>query len=362
MPTLSEVGALAALDWRGVVTLLGILAGLLALGWLLAGRLASLSVHSTGERGLVWLLVGTVGFSWVGVILAALRLFRWWALLLALLGAILVARRVIRDNESGTASSPTPTPKLAAWAVLAVLGIALWLFARPAQSYFLVDDSAVYTLGGIILARDGSLLTKTGEVLPVTADFARSFYVHNQSGTLSRFYGPFYQYLIGTPELELGFLPLPKVWSALMVWLLGATYATWATPLFGVLGLATLYGFARRTVGWQAALISALLLTVSLPQIWFARYPISEMYAQATLWGAFYLALLARTEHGDRRLARQLAFWSAACLALWSVTRLESVVLLPLLAVVLLVGWGRVAWSQDGHARTWLATLLVVWV
>jgi len=363
MPSLSDIWAQVAVAPYGLLAVLAELTAALALGRLLAGRLDELPVYSRAERWLVWILVGYIAFSWVGTALAALRLFRWWIVLpvLAVLVVVaLLAQRAARPK--GTVVSPSAlqqTPRLAVWGILTLLGAAVWLFARPAESYFLVDDSAVYTIGGVVLARDGSLLAHPEAFWPVSTDFARSFYTFNISGTISRFYGPFYQYFLGEPALEIGFLPLPKVWSALAVWLLGPARATWSTPLLGVLGLASLYGVVRRTVGWQAALLATLLLAASLPQIWMARYPISEMYAQTTVLGGSYLAVLARENRTNLALSRQLAFWSAACLALWTIIRLEAVVLLPLLAILLLLGWGRTAWLAQGYARTWLPMLML---
>jgi hypothetical protein len=359
MPRLTDIWTLIEVDPRGLLTLLALAVAALALGRLLAGGLRALPVHDWTERGLVWVLVGGIAFSWTGTFLATLGLFRWWAVLLGLIVIVLLARRTLRGDRAGEISAAPlpPTPRLAVWAVLVLLAVALWTFARPAESFFLVDDSAVYTLGGIVLAREGDLMSRVASFWPATAEFARPFYVHNLSGTMSRFYGPFYQYFLAAPALEIGFLPLPKIWSALATWLLGPARATWSTPLFGVLGLATLYGLIRRAVSWQAALLATLLLGISLPQIWFSRYPISDMYAQATMLGGLYLALLARQNRAHTDLARQMAFWSAACLALWSLIRLEAVVLLPLLIIVLLAGWGWKSWSAQGYARTWLAAM-----
>ena len=360
MPSLNEIWALIAVDPAGLLVIGAALLVALAVGRLVAGGLAELPVTSSAERWLVWILAGCVAVSWTGTILAALALFRWWIVLTALAALVVIAlsaRRVSRSTGVAVGPLPCQTPKLAVWSIVAFLALAVWLFARPAESYFLVDDSAVYTIGGIVLARDGALLAHSASFWPVNADFARSFHVHNPPGTISRFYGPFYQYFLSGSSLEIGFLPLPKVWSALAVWVLGSARATWGTPLFGVLGLASLYGFMRRSVGWQAALLATVLLGISLPQVWLARYPISEVYAQATLLGGLYLVVLARANQANAALSRRLAFWSATCLGLWTVTRLESVVLLPLLAGLLILVWGRTAWQARGYARTWLAVL-----
>jgi hypothetical protein len=163
MPRLTDIWTLIEVDPRGLLTLLALAVAALALGRLLAGGLRALPVHDWTERGLVWVLVGGIAFSWTGTFLATLGLFRWWAVLLGLIVIVLLARRTLRGDRAGEISAAPlpPTPRLAVWAVLVLLAVALWTFARPAESFFLVDDSAVYTLGGIVLAREGDLMSRS---------------------------------------------------------------------------------------------------------------------------------------------------------------------------------------------------------
>ncbi len=356
----------------------------LGVGWLVAGSISRLPAHSPAERvALLWLL-GVVTLSWIGTALAALGVFHPWSigLSVALLAAVVRRRdlgrlwRRERPRTRGEEPSPphptqteppqvsprselAPTPRLVVVTVVALLILSGWLFARPAESFFLVDDSAVYAIGGVSLARTGSLLFQPATFLPTTDDLTRQFMGLDSYLQTVRHYGPFFQWTKNVPTVEIGFLPLPKIWLALSVWLFGASHAGWPTALMGLTGVMALYALARRLVGWRTGLAAAALLAVSFPQIWFSRYPISEAYTQALFLGGLYLAVLARQNAEDRPLSRDLAIWSGVALAALTVLRFEAALIIVLLVVFARLTWRPAAWRANGFARAWLASLLL---
>ncbi len=359
-----------------VVPLFFVLSGLL--GWWLGRPLREVRMHSVAERLLLYVILGVVAFSWLGTVLAATGLFRWPVLLLVLASIVLipVLRRVAstRPRQQGAppASSPPAeqladppadvapvqaTPRLVVVIVCLLLLGAIWLYSRPAESFLVVDDSAVYTIGSVVLARTGSLTAEPAVFWRTTEDFSRTFMVVDAGLIATRHVGPFYQWTGPIPSVEIGYLPLPKVWMAVAVWLFGAGHATWATPFFGVLGIALLYGITRRAWGWPAGLAALLLLGISLPQVWFARYPLSEVYTQALLLGAVYLAVLARANAARPRLARLLALWSGLALATMSILRFEGLLLIVLLAALMLAAWRRIPRDPLDFQRVWIAAL-----
>jgi hypothetical protein len=334
----------------------------LGLGWGVAGRLGRLAAASLLERLFFYWLLGIVAVSWIGTVLAGFGLFRPW-LLVALLLLLIGAARW-QQHRSGLSSMDSvqalqPEPRLIQGLVVVLLILAAWIFARPAESFFLFDDSSVYTIGGVLLARTGSLLAHQDSFWQSTQALMRQLYTVDPFGLIARYYGPFYEWLPDSQTMEIGFLPLTKVWIALSTWLSNPGYAAWATPFFGVTGLALLYALVRRLLGWPSALGAVLLLGSSLPQIWFARYPISEIYTQVFWLGGLYLAVLARQNAARRLLSQHLAFWSALTLAALVVLRFEGGLLLLAAAAILLLSWARVpeAWQRFG--RTWTLTLVM---
>lgn len=333
-----------------------------SLGWLLLGQRFRLS--SLLERVTLYSLCGCVAFSWVGTLLAGLGVFHWW-LLFPVLIILVVINRKWRSHSEDANSLEQAADCCPPRSVQALLGALLagvgWVFAHPAESFFVFNDAAVYTIGGVVLARTGSLLVRLNNFWQtyVSGDFLRQFYFVDHFGLLTRHYGPFYQWLPWNPTLEIGFLPLPKVWMALNVWLFGPPYATWATPFFGLLSLAVLFHLVNRLLGWKVGLGAVLLLGVSLPQIWFARYPISEIYTQAFIVGGLYLLLLARQNADRPFLARQFVVWSGLSLATLTILRLEGSLLLLLFIGFTLTAWYRKYARWPDFTRVWLSSLVL---
>ena len=357
---------------------LPLLAGLcISLGFLMAGSTLRHSARSLVERLLLAGLLGIVAVSWVGVILAGLGVFRWWLLLAGLvLVAILIrivpwgvgrlARPAAADGCAHDSPAPTDpagvalsvTPWYGQVALAALLLGAGYLYARPAETYLLVDDASVYTIGGIVLADEGTLNYGRQVVYDrdrfdtPAKDLVRLFYTaESRDGLLATaFGGPFYTMPDLKSRIEIGFLPLPKVWAAILVWLFGANYAVWAAVLFGVMGVATIYGVARVSLGWGPALLAAALLACSLPQIWFSRYALAEIPAQALLLGGLYLLGVAWS--GGHK-ARPLALWGAASLAAITLLRLKALFVLGATVGV----WLLVTRRDQRKSLSWLAVL-----
>jgi hypothetical protein len=351
-----------------------------ATGWLVAKPLARLATSSRLERVMLYCLLGIVTLSWVGVILACLGIFRWWLLLIVLAGLIAWSQWTLRHipRAIGSGEDLACPPRLATLALIILLAAAGWLYAKPAEVYLLTSDAAVYNMGGIVLARDGTLFHEPVGVYDYSAfldpmligsDNPTSFYIdyitqfsylNSSSPILSRLRDPFYRWSIYSNRLEIGFLSLPKVWGAFFVWLFGPSYVIWPVSFFGVAGLMLLYLLAWRSVGWASGLGAALLLGVSLPQLWFARFPVSEAHAQVLLLGGLYLALLARQHREHRGLGRRLAVWSALCLAALTAVRFEATALLGALVPFLIIAWpAHARWARGGALITWGVALQV---
>ncbi|MFQ5344132.1 MAG: hypothetical protein ACE5F6_21530, partial [Anaerolineae bacterium] len=173
--------------------------------------------------------------------------------------------------------------------LLTILVLASVLFLRPAEAVLVMDDAGVYLIHGLTLARTGKLDivdpllpslagNKADQVLP----FLRyeSSYLRHQG---------FYIWTWWRGLVRPSFFHLPSIWMAVFALIAGARAAVWATPLAGLVAISGFALLARRLFGPVVALASALLLTLSLPQVWFARYPTSEMFMQAWLMGGLFM-------------------------------------------------------------------------
>lgn len=338
-------------------------------GWLAAAPLEARAPRDATERlGLYWIM-GTAVVSWVGSLLGFYGAFQWQVLLICL--GLLVVWRLAwqwkrRGDDRAAPTMEAPAPALASVAAAILLVAAGWLYARPAESYLLTDDSAVYTLSGVSLARQGSLWFQVDPILipgdqddgefwenpqeytPIFDEFMRQFGVPSRDIPIfTRQYGPFYHSVLYLPSVEIGFLPLPKVWAGLCTLLFGAAMAPWAVAFWGVTALAMVYFLTRRLFGWPTALASLVLLGISFPQVWFSRLHLSEAYAQACIWGGLWIVALAHQYEIKPRTSHWLAAGGGILMGTLSIIRFEALaVILPLVAVL----WWR--WQgTHSHSR-----------
>ena len=305
--------------------------GLAALGWA-ALLLAEVGLFSMGRLALVWLLL-------VGA-LVALDLWR-----------VKTDHRppsADRHPPSATrylplATNPLPRPELAFLAVWAVA--AGWLFFRPHEYVLGAADAGVYVSLGASIAHEGRIVI-TDETLaaldpallpallrPLPDDPVAAYYL------LPGFY------VIGAPpgEITPQFYPLHPVWLAVAYGLAEATAAPTAEAiraalllngLWAALGALAVYFTVRQFAGWPAAALALVALSLTALQVWFARYPTTEMLTQFVLWSG--LCGLGHWLGGDGP-GKLWALLAGVSLGLVFLVRVDMLVLLPLLA--LLVFW-----------------------
>jgi len=308
----------------------------------------SLFVHvllSVLITSLVILVLAEVGcFTLAGCVLA-----------LALISAILAWlgwRR--RDSEeegcsAGWLSLPRPRVSWASLALASLMILAGWMYFRPAETFLVLDDGGVYALSGIHLAESGQLMAHD----PILADFdpalgAELLFSSPWTMCWRRFWGPFYLLNWGRSSVAFGFLDFHRVWVALFVLAFGREGALCAAPAFGLLATAGLFFLARRVFDtgdgtkrstWIGVL-GASLLTISFPQVWNVRYPLSEATTQTlVISGLYLLSLLMNSASPLAAIACGTCF---GCLLL---TRLEAI---PIVALAFCLLW---AWRRESHSE-----------
>ena len=98
------------------------------------------------------------------------------------------------------------------------------------------------------------------------------------------------------------FPPLFPVWIAIFHRLFGQAMSFYVSPVFGILAVGAVFLVGRRLHGTRSGLFAGLLLSVCLPQIWFARIPISEVVSQFFVFAGL-LAVMHYLEVGARLFA-----------------------------------------------------------
>ena len=236
---------------------------------------ASLSRKGDGWAELALLrLACSIAFS--TPILVALALLGWFEVSVVL-GALGVCAAVawVFARRDGTRA------RFGRWdlGALGLVAVAVALYAQPAE-YVLKDrDPGVYTVAAAKLARTGELLTRD----PLVGAVA-SFHEFEHGAKHPGFF------IHGGDLLVPQFFPGSFVWLGLGN-LIGGTWGElYVVPIFGALAVGVAFVLGREIFGRWAGLVGAALLVVSYAQVWWSRYPSSEIMTQffvlAGLWSA----------------------------------------------------------------------------
>jgi 4-amino-4-deoxy-L-arabinose transferase-like glycosyltransferase len=349
-------------------------------GAFLPGALALLSCRSYRAANIIeWLLaattLGILGIGWVALLLAELGRFSLlalgaiWAVAVVLLGWLAIRRSALRAwQEWLVAGKPTgltdltasthALPRwelgiLAAWLIAACV-----LFFRPHEFVVGGADAGVYVNLGASIARSGSIVLHD----PLLASFGKALEPALLRALPAPEYTPYY-YLPGfyVPDAPPGqiipqFYPLYPVWQAVSYTLGQAPAELHITGLWAVLACLAAYVFVRRLWGWKAALLALGTLSLTGLQVWFARYPTSEMLTQYLfLVGAWAFTVWTTEE-------RSHAVWPALAGAALGQLFLTRIDVFPFLAVLPLVfiwrRWDARAQRQD----LWFYALFILLV
>jgi hypothetical protein len=268
-------------------------------------------------------LLGVGLWSWAGFLLAELGVFsplRAGAALAAGSLAVVLATARGAHARAGWWS---------AFAGLAAAAVAAALYAPPYETIVMASDASVYFSAGVHLGRAGSisvpdpLLHELGfgaraALLPLAAwggwtRLPGGLAVASGSGEVM---WPTYSHLL-------------PVWIATFARLGGAEAAGLVGPTFAALALWAFFLFARETVGAVAGSAATALLATSAAEVFYARFLMPEIVAQALLWGGFVCGLL-----WWRRALPAAGVLAALALGVAGLARVEYLVLLPLALVL----------------------------
>jgi len=309
---------LTTASWPGAISML---LGVLATGYLVSRRCPPQVEKRWGfwHWLFITLLGGIVLNSWLLLVLAELGLFTLpviltsW-ILLALLAAWLARHRSL--------PSLPPALRLSASDLvpLALLVLTALLAARPADSLAVLDDSAIYLLGGIELADTGALLTRDSLLESIDTDLGGELlFAGPVHAGWTRHWGQFYIWNWGRPWVSFGLLHLQRIWCGLFTLFLGPLGGLWVAPAFGLLATLGLCLLGATLFSPPVGVVGTLLLSLNFVQWRYLRYPVSEILTQALVVGGFYLLAAA-----VRRRRPSLALLAGLCLSALFVARIDA--------------------------------------
>ena len=288
---------------------------LLAMAWLLAGLPLLLIGHFTP---LLTLLVSLP----LAIALTALGM-RWIS---GRSQGLLAAR--------GAEPARTPWWTIAALIAVAVIfGIDQLIY--HSQQIIVFRDPASYIQFGNWIARHGSL--------PIPQDAAAfGGYHHGLSFDTAAFYQVGHTIV---PQFMAG---LPMTLAAAF-WIGGVSAATATGALLGSCGVLVFGGLVGRLVGPRWAPLGALILALSLPEMFTSRSAYSEPLTQILLLGGLCLVIDSFTPDGAAR--RKIAALAGVAIGLTLLVRIDGASdMLPLIPYcgLLVLGRQRQAWPLIG--------------
>ncbi|PKQ28963.1 MAG: hypothetical protein CVT63_00145 [Candidatus Anoxymicrobium japonicum] len=194
--------------------------------------------------------------------------------------------------------------------VLAVMILASALFIGRWEAVLTERDVSPYLVEGVNIADHGRVFLKNETLSKLTPDEAGMLYgppaVRGEREYLAGF---------GIKDQKSGtiytrYFPLFSVLIAIAYRLLGLRWMlTLMNPCFALLSLLIIMLLVRRLLDARTAVLSGLALSLIPLSVWFARYPIPEMFTQLLVFlGLFFLVLYYPKGSGYAGLLAALAF------------------------------------------------------
>ncbi len=312
---------------------------------------------SAGERFFIPVAASVCFTVWLALTLAEFGAFSLWNVA----GTLLVVSALLYFFAHKKFSAWSLRAWKPDWIFLAILALAIFLFARPAEYVIGNSDAGTYVNTGANIARTGALAIRDAEVARLEPDASKTFYwqLTNPYMLYKQVRMPGFFIADQANGLVLPqFLHLYPAWLALWDALFGVQLGLYATPSIALLGSLAFYFLVRELFGRSVARLAFFLLVVTVPQFWFARYPVAEAMTQfLVLTGMLALLKMSKALKGFSMQTSQnlsgLGVLTGVAFGQLFLVRSDSILfLLPLmlfaLALIFLRRWRTEHWAMFG--------------
>lgn len=250
------------------------------------------------ERWYWAVVLSTVISMTVVLALAALHRYSFTRLLIAdlLFAGVLAAAARFRLRLGAHVRRPGPAILIP----IALSLIGVWRFTPPSEYIIGGKDPGVYVNEGMQIAQRGALVVPDAAVAAVPR-FARDLFLPSDRPADQYLAPRFMGFYILDPDRGRVVGQFPHAFPASIAigyGLDGLTGARMAVVFWGVLGLLAVYFLGARLLGRPAAAAATLLLSLHVIQVWFARYPNSDIVMQGLLFAALLASARAHVD-GD---------------------------------------------------------------
>ncbi|MDD5616293.1 MAG: glycosyltransferase family 39 protein [Candidatus Methanoperedens sp.] len=224
-------------------------------------------------------------------------------------------------------------------------------------------DPGVYVSTGVHIAKTGSILIKDPLIAQMNTSIQEILYDVEPASVYgfiswanmnSKFQFPgFYITDLGTGTITPQFLHIYPVWIAIFYSIFGLLGVFYVNPVFGVMSIISLYLLGKRLFSWKVGILAGFILMLNFAQIWYVRYPSSEMAAQF-----FSIAGLVIFIQFNKSADRYLAIISALFFGLLFLTKIEGLMLLAPLGLYFIYIGLKNKWNNS--CNYFLASLFIV--
>ena len=240
---------------------------------------------------------------------------------------------------------------IAALAPLLLVALGLWRFFPPSEYIIGGKDPGTYMNEGIQIAQRGSIVIHDEDVKDVPGPVRNLFFPWAQQ---QEYYGlRFMGFYIQDPLSGTVIGQFPHLFPASIAvgyGMDGLTGARAAVDIWALLGVLAVYFAGARLIGRVPAFAAAALLGLHSIQVWFSRYPNSEVVMQTMLFAS--LLAFARAHQDDDGFFAPIA---GVLLGLQIFLRVDG-----LLTVVAITGVLIASWLVEGRRpRLWFLATLV---
>ncbi len=286
-----------------------------------------------GEQLYLTLAGSLVVSGWIGLTLAELSRFTP-VNIAGVVGALVGLTAVLFRKRLRLSIGTRDVRELAV--VAALFGFTLVAYFPPFEYILGGRDPGIYVNTGFHLAREGNLKF-TDPVLETIPKEDRALFFRVDKEIPDWNHLKFQGFLLENPDTAKVVphgLHLFPTWIGIAAALFQMKAGLYATPFFAMMGGLGLFFALRRLFGLEVALWASGFLTVLQVQIWFARYPNSEVVVQF-----LYVTCLLSLYFMEEERSSTAGVFGGMALAATLFARMENV--LFLLPLGLFFGWKR---------------------
>lgn len=211
-----------------------------------------------------------------------------------------------------------------------IIAISLVLFLPPYEWIIGGMDPGVYVNIGVNIAKTGSIYSYDALIASLDISVLDQFLLIWHCGYPVQSPG-FYITDISTGQITPQFLYLWPAWIAIFYSLMGLKGSLLATSFFAVMSIVAFFSLTKLLSNTHIGLLASLLLSISYAQIFFAKYPASEMLSQFLLMSALYTFFIF-----NRTNDRYFGLISSLCFGGFLLNRIDSVLILIPIVIYLL--------------------------